>query len=155
MAGPLAILGGALALGGGLMKGFGAYQQGQFQGELGDFNARQSFIDAEIAQRNADAKAKAIRQHGRKLTGAQRTKYAKAGVRLEGTPLEVMAKSIENIELDAIATRQQGRFEAKQHRARGEFAEEMADRERSAGKLGLITGVLGGFTGAASAGMFG
>ena len=146
-------IGGAgLNLAGGLISGLGAYQQGQHREAMYDFNARQNFMDAKIATQNADARARALRKHGHKLTGAQKTRYSKAGVRLEGTPLEVMAKTIENVELDAIATRQQGRFEAAQHRAQGKFNKEMADASAKAGTIGAIGGILGGLGGAV--GMF-
>jgi hypothetical protein len=149
----LGLLAGGLMLGGGLMKGFGAMQEGKFQNALTDFNARQSFIDARIARENADAQAKQIRQQGRQLTGTQRTRYAKSGVRMEGTPLEVMAKTIENVELDAIAKRQAGEFEAQQHIVKGRFEKEMGKRHSKAGTLGMISGAMGGVTGAM--GMFG
>ena len=144
-----------LALGGGIMQGFGAMQEGKFQNALADFNARQSFIDARIARENADAEAKAMRQQGARLTATQTTRYSKAGLRLEGTPLEVMAKSIENVELDAIKRRQAGEFEAQQHVAKGRFEKEMGKRHSKAGTLGMISGVMGGFSGAIGAGMFG
>src|SRR6056297_3986434 len=88
---------------GGVMKGIGAYQEGQFESAKLNFNARQSEIDGMIAKQNAEAEACALRKYGRKLVGQQRTRFAKSGLRLEGTPLEVMANTMENIELDAIA----------------------------------------------------
>ena len=137
-----------MMLGGGLMKGFGAMQEGKFQNALTDFNARQSFIDARIARENADAKAKQLRQQGARLTATQTTRYAKAGLRMEGTPLEVLAKSIERVELDAIKTRQAGEFEAQQRIAEGRFQKEMGKRHSKAGTLGMISGIMGGATGA-------
>ena len=72
---------------------------------------------------------------------------------MEGTPLEVLAKSIERVELDAIKTRQAGEFEAQQRIAEGRFQKEMGKRHSKAGTLGMISGVMGGVTGAI--GMFG
>jgi len=91
-----------------------------------------------------------MRRSGRQLTGSQRVAFAKSGIRLEGTALEVMAESIENVELDAIATRQQGRFEEKQLKIQAKFQSEQAKAQSKAGTLGLITGILGGGTSAAS-----
>lgn len=146
---------GLLALGGGVMQGIGAGGQSERQEALADFNSRQSGINAVIAQQNADARSKALRKSGRQLTGQQRTQYAKSGVRLEGTALEVMAKTMENIELDAINIKQQGKFEAQQHKAQSQFSASQADGHGRAGTLGLVSGVLGGVTGGASAGLFG
>jgi len=140
-----------LALGGGIMSGVGSYMQGQQQEAQLDFNARQSEIDGMIAMRNADAQATALRKYGRKLVGTQRTRYSKSGLRMEGTPLEVIAETMENVELDAIAKRQAGRFAQSQANVQAEYQSEMADRASTAGTLGLVSGILGG---GASASMF-
>ena len=145
------MLGAALALGGGILSGIGAYAQGQAQGAQLDFNARQSMMDAQIAIQNSDAQAKALRKYGRQIVGQQRTKRAISGIRLEGTPLEVMADTIENVELDAIGMRQQGRFQSAQHKAQAKFQSGMADQARMAGTIGMVSGFLGG---AGAAGMF-
>ena len=147
---PLPLLAAGLALGGGLLKGFGGLQQSKFQAGLLDFNSQQSFRDAQIAEQNAEIKAKALRRSGRQLIGKQRVQIAKSGLRLEGTPLELMAESMENVELDAIAIKQKGEFRAKQLRVRAEFEKEQAGATRRAGTLGLITDVLGGATSAGS-----
>jgi hypothetical protein len=139
-----------------LAKGFGAVQQAKFQGKLSTFNSRQSFLDAGITRQNAEARAKAIRRSGRQLTGRQRVSFAKSGIRLEGTPLEVMAESIENIELDAIATKQQGDFKARQLEAQGKFQKSQADAfKRQSGPLGFVLGALGGGGASGAASLFG
>lgn len=145
---PLLLAGAAMSLGGGIMQGMGAKQGADYQAGLSDFNSRQSMMDAQIARQNSEAQARALRKSGRQLTGKQRVGYAKSGLRLEGTPLEVMAESIENIELDAISTKQQGEFEARQHEVQAEMSSEQAGAQRRAGTLGMISGVLGGATGA-------
>jgi len=89
------------------------------------------------------------------LTGQQRVRYAKSGLRLEGTPLEMMAESIENIELDAISTRQQGEFEARQREVQAKYQKEQSD---FLGKNKLMMSVMagiGGGGGQGAAGMFG
>jgi len=134
--------GSGLTATGGLFSAFGQYQQGQFQGDLGDFNARQSRIDAQISIMNADEQAKYIRRQGRALIGTQRTRYAKAGVRMSGTPLEVMADTIEAYELDAINVRLRGRFQAAQSRIQGKFQKQQAGRSRIAGGIGAFGSLL-------------
>ena len=149
------MLAAALKIGQGIATGIGTYQSLSQQEGLLDFNARQGFLDAQIAQQNADAQAKALRRQGTKLTARQRVSYAKSGLRLEGTPLEVMAESIENIELDAIAKRQQGRFEAAQLRTQAEYQKEQAD---FLGRTKLFTSIMSGISGGGGQGaaaMFG
>jgi len=144
--------GAGAAVGGGIMSAMGSYMQGQSQGAQLDFNARQTRIDGQIALQNAAEGAKALRIAGRKLTGTQRVRYAKSGLRIEGTPLEIMADSIENIQLDSIKQRQQGIFAQKQANIQASFMEKQADQARKAGTIGAISGLLGGA--AMGAGMF-
>ncbi len=139
------------ALIGGLVQGIGAYSNAQSQSSQLDFNSRQSQLDAQIAIQNADAQAKALRKYGRQLSGTQRTRRAISGIRLEGTPLEVMADTIENIELDAISMRQQGAFSAGQAQIMSKYQSGMAGQTRTAGTIGLVSGIAGGMN---SAGMF-
>lgn len=149
MATPLQIGGGAAALGGGIFGAIGSYMQGQSTGAQLDFNARQTLIDGQIAVQNAQDQAKQLRNQGRMLTGQQRTKYAISGVRMSGTPLEVMAKSIENVELDAINIKQQGIFAQQQAKIQSEFMKDQASQARTAGTIGAIGSLLGGGAGAA------
>jgi hypothetical protein len=139
-------------VGGGLLGAAGSYMQGQSQASQLNFNARQTRIDGQIALQNAEEGAKALRIAGRQLTGTQRVRYAKSGLRLEGTPLEVMASSIENIQLDAIKQRQQGIFAQQQANIQAKFLKQQAGQAKTAGTIGAIGGLLGG--GAGAAGMF-
>ena len=149
------MIGALMMLGGGIASGIGNYQSMSQQEDLLDFNSRQGMIDAQIARQNSEAKAKALRRSGRQLTGQQRTRYAKSGLRLEGTPLEVMAESLENIELDAISTRQAGDFQARQMETKATYEKEQADY---IGKTKLFSSIMGGISGGGAqgaAGMFG
>lgn len=152
MATPLQIGGAGMAIGGGVLSGIGSYMQGQSTGAQLDFNSRQTRIDAQITQQNATEQAKRLRTQGRYLTGQQRTKFAVSGVRIEGTPLEVMAESIKNVELDAIKTKEQGIWQAQNLNLQADFMAKQAKQVRKAGTIGAIAGVLG--AGAGAAGMF-
>lgn len=142
--GPLLIAGGAMALGGGVLSGIGAYQEGQFQKSVGKFNARQTVIDAQITEQNSQEAARRLRLAGRRLQGRQRAAIAKSGFRLEGTPLEVMAESAKNIEMDAINMRIQGQYQAAQLRTQAKFQKDLAKASGQAGLIGAIGSVLSG-----------
>jgi hypothetical protein len=142
------LIGAGLTLGGSILSGMGAQQSYGFQAGLSEFNARQYWTDSKIALMNADEQARAIRKQGRAITGAQRTRYAKAGVRMQGTPLEVMADTIEKVELDAINTRLKGKFASKQLKTQAIFARQQAGAYRSAGDMAMFSSILGGATGA-------
>ena len=53
-----------------------------------------------------------VRRSGEKLLGTQRAKFAKAGVRVAGTPMEVMAQTAADIELEALMLRSNAAQEA-------------------------------------------
>ena len=133
----------------GIATGLGTYASLSQQEDLLNFNSRQTFLDAQIAQQNAEAQAKALRMQGTKLTARQRVSYAKSGLRLEGTPLEVMAESIENIELDAIAKNQAGRFQKAQLETQAQWQKSQADY---IGKTKLFTSIMSGLGGGGAQG---
>ena len=144
----------AMMIGQGIATGIGTYQSLSQKEDLLDFNSRQGMIDAQIARQNSEAKAKALRRSGRQLTGQQRTRYAKSGLRLEGTPLEVMAESLENIELDAISTRQAGDFQARQMETKATYDKAQS---KHIGKTKLFSSIMSGLGGGGAqgaAGMF-
>ncbi len=146
------MLGGLLMLAGGAMGAMGQMRNASAQALQMNFNARQSMLDAEIARENAAIKARQIREYGRQLTGKQRTQFAKSGVRMSGTPLEVIADTIEKIELDAISAKRQGAFEAGQHEASAKFTRGMAGATKTAGTISAFSTMLG--SGAQAYGMF-
>jgi len=133
-----------------MIQGMGSYMQHGQQAANLKFNARQSLIDAQITEQNADEAARRLRLAGRKLQGQQRVMVAKSGFRLEGTPLEAMVESMKNRELDASRTREEGRRQAQQHRIQAKWQRKMAKHHKRAGTIGLISGSLSGTAGAAS-----
>ncbi len=179
-------IGAALMIGGALLSGYGSKRDADATAAQMDFNARQTMMDAAIARQNAEAQAKFIRsqgvaqarvareeaqmlrESGRRLTGRQRTQIAKSGLRMEGTPLELIAETIENIELDAIKHRQAGiykqkeadwqaglvqrgaSFQAGQMESSAAFQSGMAGSTRTAGTISMFSSFLGGGAGAAS-----
>jgi len=192
----LGAIAGVGALAGGIVRGYGGMLSSNMQAELADFNSGQYMMDAKLTRMNAKAQAEAIRRNagmqagaireqgdlqakqlrkaGRKLEGQQRVGYAKSGVRMEGTPLEVMNQTATNIELDAMERKEQADFQARgieeaadfniesleksaewqarQAELSSDFQADMVGRHKKAGKLAMISGVLGGVTQAA--GMF-
>jgi hypothetical protein len=85
---------------------------------------------SELSTRAAQAAREDELRKGRRLAGKQRAAFGKSGVKIdEGTPLDVLAQTAADAELNAI-------------RAAFEF-EQQADNFRSAGKIQLTRGILG------------
>lgn len=68
------------------------------------FNMSMADLQGRMTKLSADAQIKQIREKAQGLYSTQRALYAKAGVRMEGSPAEVMADSLKNSEIDAIYT---------------------------------------------------
>ena len=82
------------------------------------------------ARRRAAIVAEDERRKGRRLAGRQRAAFAKGGVKIdEGTPLDVLAQTAADAELNAL-------------RAALSF-EQQAEDFKSAGKVALTQGLLG------------
>lgn len=88
----------ALMAGGTLMNVYGQYQQGKAAEKAAEYNAR-------IQEITGRQKESLIRRQGRKELSRIRTAVSKSGVRMEGSPMEVLAESAANIEMDALNAR--------------------------------------------------
>ena len=69
-----------------------------------DFQARMSEIQGRMVRLAADVQIKQIRNKALSMFSTQRAAYAKAGVKMSGSPAEVMADSLKNSEMQAIFT---------------------------------------------------
>ena len=129
------------------------------QSQAADYNAkvaRQNAIYAEQAgqQQRQIAAENERRQRLRteKLLGAQRAGYGKAGVTMEGSPLEVMGETATQGELDALNIRYGGEVgaynanvQASRYRSQASFYDFESGRTMATGMIGagttLLTGV--------------
>jgi hypothetical protein len=68
------------------------------------FNAAMQQVQGRMIKLKAREEIKDIRAKALSLFSTQQARYAKAGVAMTGSPLEVMHESIKNAELDAIFT---------------------------------------------------
>jgi len=66
------------------------------------FNKRMAELQGRMTRLSADVEIKNIRKKAQDLFGYQRAAYAKAGVKMAGSPAEVMMESLRESELDAI-----------------------------------------------------
>lgn len=115
MANPFLIaLMGAQLLGGG-MQARGQLENAKADAEAASFNA--AVTEVQGAQ-----KEMLIRRRAKSYRGTMRTAVAKAGVRLEGSPLEAIAASAAAAEMDALNTRFEAQASAKLDRMRGSTA---------------------------------
>lgn len=83
------------------LQAYGQWKQGQAMGEAEAYNAAVARRQAENLRRSGELEAYRRRRSGERLTSRQTALYAKAGVLLRGSPLEVIEDAMSEIELDA------------------------------------------------------
>ena len=114
--------------------------------------ARGFKLNASEVVREGKLAAQRVREMGERVQSAQRVGYAKGGVELSGTVLEVMAETANNAELNALEVERAAAKQASELRR-------AARRAKGAGIGGIIgTGIgaiVGGPTGAIIGGQVG
>ena len=157
----------ALMIGGTAMKMIGDIKASQSQAAAQEYNAKVAMAQAEMTRRAGEFEIAGLKQVGAyeetklkrakgRMTSAQRARYAKAGVLLEGSPLEVIADTAAQYEMDIAANRynmQLGITTAKygaevgvsKAKSEAQYLKQAAGRTRTAGYWGagrtLLTSV--------------
>jgi hypothetical protein len=106
-----AVLGGA----GSLFSGFTAYQSGKAQKKAANQAAAR-------AEQEGNNKARVIRGQSRRLAGAQRARFAAAGIDLSGSAVDVQYDSAIQYETDALNQIYLGNQQVADLRTQGNFA---------------------------------
>lgn len=86
------------------LKAYGEYKQYTDQSNAAKFNSLLSEQGAQLEEQSNQLNLFRIRREAKKTYGTQRALYARAGVSSAGSPLEVMADTAANYELDAQVT---------------------------------------------------
>lgn len=89
-----------VGIGGGI-EAIGQYQQTAAMVEA----ARQT---GKLEKAEADQNARQMRKNQARIMAAQRVAFGRSGVRLEGTPLDVLAENAGEYELDAVTRERYG-----------------------------------------------
>lgn len=105
------------------------------QGEASRYNAAVARQQAQAIQQAATYEEQKQREKGQRLLGTQQALYGKAGVTMEGTPLEVMSQTAADIEKEILGTRYN--FDVQRWRALSEADqyEYMAGRQDYLSKM--------------------
>lgn len=115
---------GGLAAGFGILgtglKAFGQYQQGQQIAGADEYNAALAIQGSEYDIGRIDVAEK-------DMSGTQAAMYAKAGVTMSGSPLDVMLKTATNFELDKQVSNYNAQSKAAMLRYEGAQAKKQAD----------------------------
>ncbi len=110
------------------LTAFGQFQANKAQADIASFNAGQASREADMTRQATEFNVDRIRRQAEVYRSEQIAGYAKAGVRLTGTPVEVLASTAAEFEMDAIAERYKGQtniyrseMDAEQNMTRSRF----------------------------------
>lgn len=115
------------------LQAFGSFMSNQETARGFKLNATEIVREGLLA-------AERIRLMGERVQSAQQVGFIKGGVELSGTPLEVMAETVNRAELDALETERAAYRQARELRR-------AAKRAKAGGLLGVGGAIVGGMIG--------
>ncbi len=142
-----------IAIAGSVIGAVGTIISAVGQSQAADYNAKVARQNATYAEQSAQQQRQIAAENERrqrlrttKLLGAQKAGYAKAGVTMEGSPLEVMAETASQGELDALNIRYGGEVGAYNARVQGSRYRSQAGFYDFESSRSLWTGIMGAGT---------
>jgi hypothetical protein len=131
---------------------YGQVQQAQTAKAMGKYNAKVAEQQALQTEMDAAENIRRKRRENRRLLATQRSRYAKAGVLEEGTPLELLAETAGNLEMETLDYDRQQRMAAAGLRAQGAADLALGSNQARAAYIGAGASLLQGTASAASMG---
>lgn len=129
---------------GAVVQGVGTFMQMQAQAAAAEYNKDVSERNRRAVIAQTDAEVDDKRKHDKRVRSAIRATYASNGFELAGSPMDVMADTIMEQEYDVAKLKLQGHMKAEGYREQATLYGMEADAARTAGFIGLATGLLSG-----------
>lgn len=134
--------GGPIQMAGGLLQAYGQIQQGEGQAKAYEFNANVADQNSNRALFQSAQEERQQRIQARQQIGQMRADYGASGVTMEGSPMDVLAESVANAEMDALNIRYGGQVKAANFRNEATMNRYAASQSRSAGYYGAASSLL-------------
>tara|TARA_Y100000034_G_scaffold122072_2_gene167081 strand:+ start:1537 stop:2037 length:501 start_codon:yes stop_codon:yes gene_type:complete len=125
-------------------------KQQQQQQEIMRRDAALDRLEANRTERAGREEQRRARVRGRSLIASQRTGFAAAGVRREGSPLEIELETLENLELENLELGFNTQTAAAQLRDRARFTDLQAKSLKRAGRTSRAATLIRGASNLAS-----
>jgi hypothetical protein len=135
-----------MAVYGELQKGAATQAQAEASARLYEYNAAVARQNAEVARQAAAQEEGEYRKRTRALMGSQIAQFGRAGVTMEGTPLEVLGETAAEAELNAQRLRYRGELEAWKYLSSANISSAQAAQEMAYGEYAGRAGMLGAGT---------
>lgn len=126
------------------MSAMGEKQKGEAQAAWLKYDSALAKREAEITEKKTSYEVASLRRQGEKFKAEQRATVGASGVRLEGSPLEVLAETASEIERDALMTRYAGKVEEKKYMAQSALLKTQGKYAKKAGNLSALTTLISG-----------
>lgn len=133
-----------LSVVGGGIGAYGQLKESEAQARASEYNANVAEMNAEQAILISAQDERRQRIIARKELGSIRAAYGASGVSMEGSPMDVLAESTANAELDALNIRYAGQAKAAGLRDEASYERFRAKETRAAGVLGAAASLLSG-----------
>lgn len=127
-----------------VMSAAGSIQQGNSAKAAAEYNARVAENNAITARQQAAAQEEQHRRLARRQLGQMRAAYGASGVTMEGSPLDILAQSAKDAELDALNIRYGGELKAQGLESEAVLERYRGKSAQRAGYMGAATGLLSG-----------
>ena len=131
---------------GGVMTAAGQISGGRASSSAERFNASVSRANAQATRISADLDIVRQRKQAEAFKSRQRAGYAKAGVKYEGSPLEVMIDSAAQLQMDSVIMDYNARTQMSQLEQQAQQSEVSADIYKRQGYLRGAKTLLSTFT---------
>ena len=106
-----AVVAGTAAVASGVVSAKGSMASAKAARQVGEYNAKVAENEKVLLQRATRQKEKNLRRQSEKLVGSQRVATAKSGIQMSGSPMQALADTFFNTEMDAINIRYAGSIE--------------------------------------------
>lgn len=127
------------------LQAAGTLKAGMDANAAGKYNAKKAKRAAAVSRDQAAAAMIRQDKEARKAMGAMRAAYGAAGVTVEGSPLEVLAESAANAELDRLTIKYRGELAAQGYESDAALSK-FEGKSALTGSLFKAAGtILGGF----------
>lgn len=124
------------------LEAYGQYYQAQSQRALAKYNAMVAQRQAEAAKRAGEIEKYRIERRRKLMIGRQKSLYAKAGVLLKGSPLEVLADTEAQYELDKALSEYNTKLGISNYSYESDYYTKKAGSYRKMGYIVPTTSIL-------------
>lgn len=128
------------------LQAFGSLYSGEAAANAAEFNAQRAERDAMLTRRRGVLEQAMLRSTASQILGAMRANIGASGVRMEGSPLDVLEHSAATAKLDQVIAQYNNELQAMGLQEQASLDRMQAKSARVAGAFGAASSLLlGGY----------